>query len=357
MSNDSPSSKNKKNTPRKKQDASTHHRAAIDTHVRGLMKAIEAAHDGEYHLPAKDLAVLTKLSEVISKLAASPPVAPFTPLPPQQMPTTWQIAQLAALIGQGQCETLGTLAHDLGKGPTASVSASEDGYQIANSLTNAALTLWRSAHDMRQIWQVLPKLQQNYQAAKIRLFAPSHDEQEKRESRAREILAKFLTPKPSDKSGFDERTARYWTSKDSRGQPSVDSYRFAEYWKDLAFVTWNDAAILFFRDEVAAQGQERLGKATPVQSKRFATFCAEYLEKATRLKDGKKPDTAHFIKAWQETSAETSWECRPAFLQPGCFTDLWYGLIGHFEAHAIEWQRVRMQSVRHGNKSGNEASS
>jgi hypothetical protein len=248
------------------------------------------------------------------------------------MPTAWQIAQLAVMIGQSDPKALRSLVRDLPDDPTVAMSASQDDYQSANSLTHAALTLLRSAHDMRQIWQMQPKLQGNHQAGMFYHLAPTHDEQEERQSRVCFILASLLAPKVSDKSRFDESVELYWCNKDTNGQTTTDKDRFAEYWKDADFVTWNDAAILFFRDEVKDKEKATPGIATQTQRTQFALFFAEHLEKTALLNEGQKCDAAHFIKLWQKTTYATPADDRPTFLQPGFFTELWQKLILFLEA-------------------------
>ena len=305
---------------------------AVETTAIALLAAIHKAIEAEIRPSEKAFGTLNKVVDATAKFAALPPAPPFTALPPQQMPSVWQIAHLAALIGQSDPGKLRSLAHDLPDDPTVAMSASQDDYQSANSLTHAALTLLRSAHDMRQIWQMQPKLQGNHQAGMFYHLAPTHDEQEERQSRVYFILASLLAPKVSDKSRFDESVELYWCNKDINGQTTTDKDRFAEYWKDADFVAWNDAAILFFRDEVKDKEKATPGIATQTQRTQFALFFAEHLEKTALLNEGQKCDAAHFIKLWQKTTYATPADDRPTFLQPGFFTELWQKLILFLEA-------------------------
>jgi hypothetical protein len=328
---------------------------AVEATAYAFLTAIQKAQEAEMRPSDRVSATLLKLIDATIKYAAPPPPPPFTPLPPQQMPTVWQIAHLAALIGQSDPGKLRSLAHDLPDDPTVAMSASEEDYQTANSLTHAALTLLRSAHDMRQIWQLHPKLQQNYQAGMFSVLVPSHDEQEERQSRVQFVLANLLSPKTSDKSRFDENAERYWMTKDAKGQTTVDKDRFAEHWIDADFVTWNDAAILFFRDEVTGKGQASPGQATKTQSKNFASCVAAFLEKTSYHQGGEIVDSAHFIELWQRTTYETPADVRPMFLQPGYFFDLWHQLISYFQTSAAERVSAKMKSVRRGEKIGGSA--
>jgi hypothetical protein len=346
-----PKSDSPKKTPKKSRKGTF-----IEETANAFLTAIKEAEKAEIRPSEKVSAALLKLIDATSKYATPSPAPPFTPLPPQQMPTTWQIAQLAVLIGQSHPEKLRALAIDLPDDLTAAMSETQDGYQIANALTSAALMLLRSAHDMRQVWQQQPKLQQNHQAGWLFLFRPNQDEQEDRQSRVLFILANLLAPNPSDSSRFDEQTERYWSIKDSRGQSTPDKQRFAEYWHDMAFVTWSDAAILFFREAVPANGQMAPGKATKRQGELFKTFVAEYLNKTTPHEPNEKIDTAYFIKAWQKTTANTPDEERPTLLQPGNFMFLWHGLIEYFETRAKERRSEEMKEVRKGRKKGERAS-
>ncbi len=271
-------------------------------------------------------------------------VAPFTPLPPAQFPSTWELAQIAALIGQSQPDRLTDLIHSLPENPEHVLNEAswQQAWHNANGLTHAAFMLWRSAHDMRQVWQDRPDFQENYEAVNLWRSTPPYAEQNEKQNNVRRILIVFLTPKPSeDKSRFDEQTERYWTGQDEKGQPQVNKDRFAEYWTDRDSVTWNEAAILFFRNDVTPEEQAIPGQATPTQNEKFAEFVREFL-----LKDSPpETDTDYFINTWrnQTTPLDSTSPDTPEFLKgipildqtgrlyQGNFTVLWHDLILYIE--------------------------
>lgn len=320
--------RDEKKSDEEKGDQNRKNRKAIAKSAKALAKALEDANKDGTQPKVHESAAVRRLIEPCTEYTSPLQAHPGHPLPLSQFPSTWQVAQLAAQISQGRPE-MQFLLNTLPDHPTDLPSEAnwQNGYTAGNSLTNAALMIWRSAHDMRQVWQTHTLLQNNYGAAKRLFFAPrAHHQQEIRDQIT--SILKHIAPQFKDITEFDEEIGKGWLEKDPKGEVYVNKDRFAEYWRDLDFVPFDQAAILFFRmglrNETPASNKNP--HRTPVSL--FSDYLHEYLESTCPEKEQRDS----FIRAWKktDTQAEEEGESDQSFRKSGRFAQLWDGLILHF---------------------------
>lgn len=341
-----------KKSKQEKTHQDSENRKAIAKSALAFVKALEVAVTCRTESKKHESEAVEKVIELATKYTGYSETAPGHSLAVHELPSTWQVAQLAVQIGQGRSE-MQNLFSLLPNDPTAVIDEaySHDGYTAANSLTNAALLLWRSAHDMRQIWLTQPALQANYEASMRYFYAPPVHPWREKQNQVTSILMQ-LAPQSKEVGVFDENIERHWLEKDEKGEVRVNKVHFAEYWRDQAFVTFADAATLFFRKGLTTPA--RAGKERKKQSDMFAAYVDEILQKDTPEKTVRE----HLIQTWKNTTTPPDEEGvgTPTFLKPGYFTDLWVHLILCFEATLKRVYSKKMSDRRAGKKSsGNES--